>query len=162
MLIPVSAAFRAYTKHTADESGCLISTYSVSTHGYAQVGWDTKLDGHGGTTAHRAAWVHVHGQIPDGVTVDHMCKNLRCVNVDHLRLLSNYENARRTSGRDWPLGQCVNGHPNAELAREPRGRLRCRVCQREQSRRYNAANPEKRREAVARSNAKRRSTEARA
>ncbi len=88
----------------------MISTYSVGSHGYAQVGW---WDGekHRMTTAHRAAWVHHNGQqVPDGQTIDHTCKNRRCVNPKHLRVLVNLENARRTSGRDWPLGTCRHGH----------------------------------------------------
>lgn len=90
------------------------------------------------TTAHRAAWVAVNGLIPAGLTIDHTCKNRRCVNPTHLRALPNYENARRTSGRDWELGECLNGHPNSELRREPGGRLRCRECKAESQRRYRA------------------------
>jgi len=87
------------------------------------------------TTAHRAAWVAVHGQIPEGMTVDHICKVRRCVNVRHLRLLSNFENARRTNGNDWPLGECVNGHPNSEL-RKRGAKWVCGICAAEWQRRY--------------------------
>lgn len=91
------------------------------------------------TTAHRAAWVHANGQIPEGMTVDHRptCDK-RCVNVDHLRLLTNFENGRRTFGRDWPLGQCANGHPNSDLFTQPNGRRRCRKCNNKQQREYRA------------------------
>lgn len=147
MLIPESAALRAYTKYTASDDGCFISTYSVSTHGYAQVGWGNKRDGHSGTTAHRAAWTHVNGQIPDGMTIDHTCKNRRCVNVDHLRMLTNYENARRTAGRDWPLGECVNGHPNSELVVVDGGRIKCGICNKAARRRWEIKNHDKRMEA---------------
>ncbi len=135
--IPPAAAERASTKFVESSDGCFISTYSVASHGYAQIGWDNKKDGHGGTTAHRAAWTHVNGQIPDGMTVDHVCKNRRCVNVNHLRLLSNFENGRRTFGRDWPVGKCANGHPDSELRQNSRGRMECQVCRKEWSRRYN-------------------------
>ncbi|WP_258794938.1 HNH endonuclease [Tsukamurella tyrosinosolvens] len=90
------------------------------------------------TLAHRAAWVHMtEVQIPEGMTIDHTCKNRRCVNVAHLRMLSNYENARRTSGRDWPLGKCVNGHDNS-LIEWFSGRAHCGPCYRAAHRRYNA------------------------
>ena len=62
------------------------------------------------------------------MTVDHVCKVRRCVNPDHLRLLDNFENARRTSGRDWPLGQCRQGHPDSNLIITSEGRRRCAVC----------------------------------
>lgn len=64
------------------------------------------------------------------MTIDHTCKNRRCVNVAHLRMLSNYENARRTGGRDWPLGQCVNGHDNS-LLEWFNGRAHCGPCHRD-------------------------------
>ena len=136
--IPPAAAERAFTKFTVSPDGCFISTYSVASHGYAQIGWGNKADGHGGTTAHRAAWVHVNGQISDGMTIDHQCKNRRCVNVEHLRLLSNFDNGRRTFGRDWELGQCANGHPDSELVTTSRGRLECGICRKDWHRRYDA------------------------
>ena len=154
-IIPPAAAERAFTRWVESADGCLISTYSVASHGYAQIGWN-RTSGRGMTTAHRAAWVHANGQIPDGMTIDHMCKNRRCVNVKHLRVLSNFENARRTSGRDWPLGECANGHPNSEIIPGSNGKLKCRPCTLEYSRRYTAKNPEKVRETQRRSNAKRR------
>jgi hypothetical protein len=86
--------------------------------------------------AHRAAWVHVNGQMPLGMTLDHLCKTRRCVNPDHLRMLPNYENARRVNGMDWPMGQCAQGHPNEfrteSNVRGKRGRRRtgsiCSIC----------------------------------
>jgi hypothetical protein len=144
MVIPERVALRAFTRCAPSPSGCLISTYSVASHGYAQIGW-TGEGMRTGTTAHRAAWVHVNGQIPDGMTVDHTCKNRPCVNVDHLRLLTNYENGRRTFGRDWPVGECVNGHPNSELIVTDGGRrIRCRICQKKHQRDYYHRNPDAR------------------
>ena len=136
IIIPPRVAERAAIRYVEDENGCFVSTYSTGSHGYAQVGWD---DGSGhllGTLCHRAAWVYCHGtQIPDGMTVDHMCHNRQCVNPDHLRLLSNFENARRTSGRDWPIGQCVNGHSNQYLRRYADG-WACSLCKREWNKAY--------------------------
>ena len=134
-MIPMHVAERAATRYVVDPSGCHISTYSTGSHGYAQVGWTadgfTQM-----TTAHRAAWVRAKGQIPEGMTVDHTCKQRRCVRIDHLRILSNYDNARRTRGRDWPLGQCINGHPDSELRQEPSGRIRCQPCKKAAQARY--------------------------
>lgn len=83
--------------------------------------------------AHRAAWVHGNGQVPLGMTLDHLCKERRCVNPDHLRMLPNFENARRIHGLDWPMGECANGHAPTSLvrmtARDKRGNPRNgRVC----------------------------------
>lgn len=120
-----------------EEGECWISTYSVQSAGYAQVGW--REDGRTGIwLAHRVAWVATHGPIPEGMTVDHLCKRRTCVNPGHLRLLSNFENARRTAGRDWPTGECINGHPNANLVRLTSGRIACRICRADSQRRYAA------------------------
>lgn len=139
-VIPSRVVARILANVTVDEAtGCHISNYSTASHGYAQIGWHDEASGiRVATTAHRAAWVGANGQIPEGVTIDHLCKNRRCVNIDHLRALSNFENARRTFGRDWPLGECRNGHSNAYLFREPSGRIRCKKCQQRITARSNA------------------------
>jgi len=99
---------------------------STGSHGYGQT-WD-------GITvrlAHRVAWVLHHGrQIPDDMTIDHICRNRTCVNVDHLRLLTNVENAkdngmaRRT--------QCPSGHAydDANTYVNRMGHRQCRACAR--------------------------------
>lgn len=131
IIIPSAVAERAAIRYEVDNStGCHISTYSTGSHGYAQIGWKT-AHVRRCVTAHRAVWVYAHGPIPEAMTIDHMCKNRRCVNVEHLRLLTNYENARRTDGRDWPLGRCANGHPNSFLELFPDGRVHCGICARE-------------------------------
>ena len=137
IIIPARVAQRALESYAVDAAGCHISTYSTASHGYAQIGWNEPgVKRSTMTLCHRAAWVATTGeQIPSGMTVDHTCKNRRCVNPEHLRLLSNFENARRTSGRDWPLGQCINGHPNSELVKHA-GKWKCRICENEWQRRY--------------------------
>lgn len=112
--VPGRVARRAYESVAVDENGCWISTYSVASHGYAQIGWQEN-GGRWVVLAHRAAWVHVNGQMPLGMTLDHLCKVRRCVNPGHLRMLPNFENARRVAGGEWRMGSCANGHPNNRL-----------------------------------------------
>ena len=50
------------------------------------------------TFAHRYAWERVNGPIPEGMVIDHACRNTLCVNVDHLRLATQAENTRNLSG----------------------------------------------------------------
>lgn len=121
---------------------CWHSTYSISRSsnrrsaiGYPQIGWQD--DGNRYMRhIHRVAWESANGLIPDGMTVDHIhsiCPGPPCVRPSHLRLLTNFENARRTNGRDWPLGFCAKGHPNSELRRIGK-QMMCQECKKEWSR----------------------------
>lgn len=137
--IPERVVERVLSKVAMGPTGCHLSTYSVASHGYAQVGWQE--DGQRFLTlCHLVAWVAQNGPVADGMTIDHYkCRNRRCMRVDHLRMISNLDNARRTSGRDWPLGECANGHPD-ELYWRPAGPGRsrgyCSECHREQNARW--------------------------
>ena len=44
--------------------------------------------------AHRVAYVLANGEPAPGMVVDHMCRNRRCVNKDHLRELTPGDNVR--------------------------------------------------------------------
>lgn len=47
--------------------------------------------------AHRTSWEMVNGKIPDGMVIDHICRNTSCVNPDHLRLASHKQNMENIS-----------------------------------------------------------------
>ena len=48
--------------------------------------------------AHRYSYELVHGPIPTGYTVDHLCHVTLCVNPDHLRIANKKEQAENRSG----------------------------------------------------------------
>lgn len=58
---------------------------------------------------HIVAWTNEHGYVPGKKQIDHLCRQRRCVNVGHLEMVTNRENARR---RDRANG----------IARKPRRR----------------------------------------
>jgi hypothetical protein len=67
-------------------------------------------------SAHRAAWEHVHGSIPDGRHVLHRCDTPRCFFVEHLFLGTQSENVADMDrkGRRWrPIGEA---NPRAKLS----------------------------------------------
>lgn len=128
-VIPDRVAQRAATRWEPGDGGCWISTYSVASHGYAQIGWQDD-NYRQVVTAHRAAWVHVNGQIPPGMTVDHVCRVRRCVNPAHLRLMTNVDNAtsngRGNRRKPTPTGTlCSAGH---EVLLYASGAKHCREC----------------------------------
>ena len=80
--------------------------------------------------AHRWAWESLVGPIPDGLTIDHLCKVRRCVNPAHLEPVTLSENVRRGLTRD----SCRKGHPFEDWNIQMKaGRRRCKTCNRENS-----------------------------
>lgn len=47
--------------------------------------------------AHRWAWRFTRGPIPEGMELDHLCRNPWCVNPGHLEPVSHAENVRRAA-----------------------------------------------------------------
>jgi hypothetical protein len=50
----------------------------------------------GAMTAHRWAYEILGGVVPDGKQLDHLCRNRRCINPDHLEPVTAKENIRRS------------------------------------------------------------------
>lgn len=113
------------------DGGCWEWTGEVSPKGYG------KLKFKGGTFyAHRFIYALVCEPIPDGMQIDHLCRNRCCVNPDHLDVVTNQVNATRGTG--W-AGQnarkthCPQGHPyeGDNLRLTSKGR-ECWICVRKQ------------------------------
>ncbi len=85
------------------------------------------------TSAHRAAWMLIHGDIDDGLVVDHLCRNRACVRPDHLEPVPQKVNvARGTQHSDL----CPRGHEYDTTATHADGHVyrRCRTCNRDAAR----------------------------
>lgn len=92
--------------------------------------------------AHRWAYEQFVGPVPDGLELDHLCRNRRCVNPAHLEPVLHRENVRRGDG--WAINarrtHCPQGHPydeaNTRWVRRDGTFIRvCRSCSREHNRR---------------------------
>jgi hypothetical protein len=92
--------------------------------------------------AHRLVYTLIRGPIPEGLELDHLCRQTACVNPDHLEPVTHQENMRRSPVKFVPTycekkAVCKRGHALEGLnVREARHRVTgqmirtCRACAR--------------------------------
>ena len=124
-------------------SDCIVWEKAKNQDGYGIRMIGSRTDGtRRCVTAHRVAYEAVHGPIPAGLELDHLCRNRACVNVEHLEAVTHRENCRRgnVGQHNAQKTRCVNGHDYTEETtyRDPVGGRACRICRNEASRRYTA------------------------
>jgi hypothetical protein len=83
--------------------------------------------------AHRWAYEFNRGRIGDGLVIDHLCRNRRCVNTDHMDAVTPHENWRRGESPTAIHSRkthCVHGHEFSESNTYLQGgqRRQCRTC----------------------------------
>ena len=106
-------------------------------------GYGTFWDGTRTARAHRFAYELLVGPIPDGLDIDHLCRNRGCVNPDHMEVVTNRQNVLRGIGptaENAVKTHCAHGHPfspeNTHI--RPSGRRTCRACHRAHLKRTSA------------------------
>jgi hypothetical protein len=107
--------------------------------GYGQ-GWDGKKN----RRVHRFIYELAFGEIPDGLTIDHLCGTKSCCNPAHLEAVTVGENVRRANmGR--PLSEAhrvkISAGVRERGARQtPEGRERVAAAKTEYWRKWNETN----------------------
>lgn len=132
---PYAESFEMYARRGPD---CWEWTGTVGNHSYGIItsGRQSKL-------AHRWSYEHHTGPIPQGLVIDHLCRNRTCVNPAHMEAVTNEENLRRGEGYGIQNGMrstCIHGHEYTpeNTYTDPQGGIRCRACSRERKRKASA------------------------
>jgi hypothetical protein len=135
--------FERFWEHThLDPSGCWVWTGSSTDEGYGFL--TTKTYTPPKFVSHRLAYELYRGPIPEGLTIDHLCRNRGCVNPWHLEPVTSKENVLRgigISAMNARKTHCKHGHEfdirNTYITKE--GERACRMCSRLKQRSYVAA-----------------------
>ena len=134
--IPVSERF--WSKVALKQFGCYEWLAGKRIDGYGRC-WN----GRRMVRAHRFAYEDIKGPIPDGLCIDHLCRNPSCVNPDHLEVVTLRENVLRgisLSAIRAKRTHCPKGHEYTEANTyvDKKRRRYCRAC-------GNVSRPEKKR-----------------
>lgn len=120
------------------EGDCLVWTGCKNWGGYGLIKHNGKM-----RLVHRVAFEAARGEIPNGLQLDHLCRNRACCNSEHLEPVTNAENSKRgLTGNHmvWKRfrSHCRHGH---EFTPEntyihPRGHRECRQCKTDGMRKF--------------------------
>lgn len=89
-LLPARMAKRL----TVSEGGCWTWLGAIDRDGYGRVGKDGRC-----LRVHRVAYESLIGAIPEGLVIDHLCRNRACANPLHLEPVTVRENFMRGQRR---------------------------------------------------------------
>jgi hypothetical protein len=139
-LPPLPAQGPLYLEDPA--TGCWIWQGAPNSEGYGRL----KVGGKR-VYAHRWMYEQHRGLLPEGLTLDHLCRVRLCCNPAHLEAVTLAENKRRgesLNAKNARKGECVNGHPFTEAntyRRPDTGARQCRACKRVRDQRGAASMP---------------------
>jgi hypothetical protein len=128
---------RFWDKTRSEDAGyatpCLTWTGYKQPNGYGKFGLNGKTE-----YAHRVAYRLLVGPIPEGLMIDHLCRNRACVNVEHMEAVTNKVNILRGEtimAANAAKTHCPQGHEFSEentYIRPSTGSRHCRTCMREE------------------------------
>lgn len=125
----IQGVLESYVAKSAEPDGCWTWLGPVQSSGY---GWGRVGNVRG--LAHRLFYEEANGPIPDGLQIDHLCRNRLCVRPDHLEAVTQRTNLLRgegVAGANARKTHCPKGHPYDEQNTYQWGNQRkCLACRR--------------------------------
>jgi hypothetical protein len=123
---------RLFAKTVGADDGCLLWTGSSTRCGYGHISVRGRL-----FVVHRVAYELARGAVPEGLQLDHLCRNRGCCNVDHLEPVTQRVNILRGEAAQSPRkmrprrlrSHCAKGHEyTTENTYIANGVRYCRIC----------------------------------
>lgn len=119
-------AFQAYIidRSRTNQSGCWLWSLTKDRDGYGYGCFQQRK-----RRAHRLSYEAFVGPVPEGLHLDHLCRERSCVNPAHLESVTCGENIRRGNVGSKQRTHCKRGHSFAENGyRAKSGQKLCRLC----------------------------------
>jgi hypothetical protein len=130
---PRPAIDRIAEKVALTDSGCIEWIAAPANTGYGELSANSETPR---VLAHRWSYEHHFGPIPEGLQIDHLCRNRLCINPDHLEAVTQRVNILRGEGataRNAAKTHCPRGHAlsgDNVYTHPTRGHRECLECQR--------------------------------
>lgn len=129
-------AERVLSTYTVD-GACWVPAQKPLGNGYVRI----CIGGGRRAQAHAVVWEYIWGKpVPDGLELDHLCRNRSCVRPDHLEPVTRSENAKRgdVGSHNSSKTHCLRGHEFSEenTITTKRGYRACKTCVRASQARY--------------------------